>query len=562
MDHIIPAVPVQLEDTEALRNVSPIDISAMLDTLETTTNEATFTQTFGPFSVFRVESRSSKPLGQALTGVNDNNHPQPGPEKGSEGVSRREITTSPEPHGGYHSPSMLRDLDALILPGCSRELIHHWMTFFAENIIVIDTASNPCWTVAFPMAMKGVCDMPMKPNGSTALFHALCAVSAHSLLQLKGPSSRYLKLALQHEQALFQTLRHFISLPQDDQTAAEGFDGILMAILSYMVKFSVSGQPGEWRHHLRAGLEWLTSRCTRDHPRGQSDPGVHPSITYLFLCGAVMGNVDVPSDTLAALKIASTYDGDDQEEDQDQAVPVFAMKHSTFRNMIRISELRRRARQGWQPLDLHEVEVLEKRVLAQVPKDSHSPLFEPTQTQTRAHTVPPTHEYESDLSLSPSRTQMFGQNSCQSQVVSKLKSTHTHHQNQREHMARHLSNVYECATLIYFQRGLLKMPLCAAQRSVEKGLDSIQAMEDISNHSCGCLPAWFAIVIGSECESNAHREFMISWFDRKRRHGLQIMNVACTVVRLVWEKRAIQGNQDLYWEDVDLKEHGLDVIFW
>ncbi|KAH0843006.1 hypothetical protein FOPE_08131 [Fonsecaea pedrosoi] len=409
--------------------------------------------------------------------------------------------------------------------------------------------------------------MTMKPNGSTALFHALCAVSAHSLLQLKGPSSRYLKLALQHEQALFQTLRHFISLPQDGQTAAEGFDGILMAILSYMVKFSVSGQPGEWRHHLRAGLEWLTSRCTRDHPRGQSDPGVHPCITYLFLCGAVMGNVDVSSDTLVALKISSTYDGGDQEEDQDDAVPVFAMKHSTFRNIIRISELRRRARQGWQSLDLHEVEVLEKRVLAQVPKDSHSQPFEPTQTQTQtqthAHTVPPTPEHESDLSWSPSEARMPGQIPCKSQVVSKLRSTHTpHHQNQREQMARHLSNVYEYATLIYFQRGLLKMPLCATQRSVEKGLDSIQAMEDISNNSCGCLPAWFAIVIGSECESDVHREFMVSWFDRKRRHGLKIMNVACTVVRLVWEKRAIPGNQDLYWEDVDLKEHGLDVIFW
>ncbi|KIX09162.1 uncharacterized protein Z518_00240 [Rhinocladiella mackenziei CBS 650.93] len=534
----------------ALDNVSPVDITAMLDTLEKCTDED-ISKSMGPFSVFRVSSHltprsnvgsnpsqsqtdadavdsDSSGIAHSWSSMACNISGRPPSDNSITGTGRAESTISRRPSspmwespqrfsisdespttdaskGHYHqsksdmtskswkqthgSSRTVRHMDMLVLPAWHRELIHHWVTFLAENLIPLDTALNPLRKILLPMALQGILSNSGRPNGSTALFHSMSAVASYSLLELKGSHGRYQQLALQHEQLFFHYLREALSLTDHLKD-----EGIPLAILVYNTKFSISGHPVEWRQHVLGGIRWLinTGFCNQDILQK-----TRPVVCSLYLYGAIMGNLDLPADVMETL---TAINADDDGFDY-----IFGMNQSMLCNLSQIHEFRL-AQRAPDPQDL---QTLEMRLYMQVPG-------------------PP-------------------QRDCAETKEAKL--------------IRHLGDVYYCAALIYFQRGVLGFPPHTIQYFVRKGLDSLEAMETLTNGTCGCISVWFSIIIGAECESPALRESMLSWFRRKRRHGLKIVDVASTIVKTAWQMRTLPGKEKFYWQDMSL-EPEYDVLLW
>ncbi|KAL4895000.1 fungal-specific transcription factor domain-containing protein [Aspergillus ambiguus] len=130
------------------------------------------------------------------------------------------------------------------------ELIHHWVVFLSGNMLLIDTADNPCRTVFMPLALEGLNASPKFANMHRAVFHAICAASAFSLFHLGG-ESRFQSLAVGHDQ---QALRHLRETLHPGRRLDET---ILTAVLSCITAEAMSGRRGRWRTHVAGGLGLL-----------------------------------------------------------------------------------------------------------------------------------------------------------------------------------------------------------------------------------------------------------------------------------------------------------------
>ncbi|KAF9891862.1 hypothetical protein FE257_003347 [Aspergillus nanangensis] len=130
------------------------------------------------------------------------------------------------------------------------ELVHHWVVFLSGQMLLIDTADNPCRTVFMPLALQGLHASPKQANMHRAVFHAICAASAFSLYHLNG-EPRFQSLAVRHDQQALRHLRETLHLGRrwDEATLA--------AVLSCITAEAMSGRRGRWRAHVLGGLGLL-----------------------------------------------------------------------------------------------------------------------------------------------------------------------------------------------------------------------------------------------------------------------------------------------------------------
>ncbi|RFU34176.1 hypothetical protein B7463_g2162, partial [Scytalidium lignicola] len=396
-------------------------------------------------------------------------------------------------HGGINTtPQIQRHIDLLPAPARQRELVHHWISFLAKNLQPVDTSANLFCDLILPMGISGLFASSKESNGRIALFHALCSTAAYSLLQLTGTNGVYDDLALKHDQLAIIHLHHSISCDSEVQDEA-----LPLAIVMHIVSSTVSGRASEWRSHILGAIKWLLNMSSSSRkPQKLVSPLVSPLVSQVILAAVVPGNVDLPMDILSFLNINAG--------DVDYIGPKSGLSRYMLHNLLEITRLRR-AKAAPEP---QELATLEGQIYLEDPKLRYLDTI------------------DSEVDAIANELSTFKQ---------------------------HLADVFYYATLIYFKRALMKVPRSEVQDVVEKALRELEAMENTNHSSCsGCISAWPCVVIATECEAPTQRERAIKWFRQKRRHGFNNMNVACTISMTVWQMRHLPGNENLYWQDMDL----------
>lgn len=153
--------------------------------------------------------------------------------------------------------SIWKSMSPLILPRPETELVHHWVVFLSGNMLLIDTADNPCRTVFLPLALKGLDASPTESNIHLSIFHAICASSAFSLSHLRH-DSRYHSLAVHHDQLALRHLRGSLQRARclDEPTLA--------AVLTCISAEAMSGRRSRWRAHVSGCLGLLQNEVQGD----------------------------------------------------------------------------------------------------------------------------------------------------------------------------------------------------------------------------------------------------------------------------------------------------------
>lgn len=88
-------------------------------------------------------------------------------------------------------------------------------------------------------------------------------------------------------------------------------------------------------------------------------------------------------------------------------------------------------------------------------------------------------------------------------------------------LVQHAVNAFYYATVIYFRRTIRQVPSHAVQDLVEKAVEDLEAAETLSQGKGGTAYNWPSLVVAAECGSAVLQDRMLTWFQRKRRHGLQ-----------------------------------------
>lgn len=143
------------------------------------------------------------------------------------------------------------------IPMLDIELVHHWTIFLSENMLLIDTADNPCRSILMPMALQGLDALDPEFSMHLAVFHAICAASAFSLFHLRN-EPRYYSLAIRHDQRALCQLRRNLQLGDgrlDEPTLA--------AVLTCITAEAMSGRRSRWRAHVAGVLGLLEKEVYR-----------------------------------------------------------------------------------------------------------------------------------------------------------------------------------------------------------------------------------------------------------------------------------------------------------
>lgn len=251
----------------------------------------------GPFSVFGVglqrPGESSQGTGSE-TGIGGYGMQVDGLKTGEEDVIANEIsqpsvattqspavsTTTTTPYLLYRdeSPSdtgytIEQPITSTALP--ETELIHHWVIFLSQNMLLIDTPDNPCRTVFMPLALQG---LDTSSPAHLAVFHAICAASAFSLSYLRN-DARYHSSAVRHDQHALRLLRrHLLHGGRLDEPT-------LAAALTCITGEAMSGRKGRWRAHVVGVLGLLEREISRSWIRSSTaTPLIQSCLSLSTLC--------------------------------------------------------------------------------------------------------------------------------------------------------------------------------------------------------------------------------------------------------------------------------------
>ena len=250
----------------------------------------------GPFSVFGVELQSSGERSQGIggetivsgdgvqvggldteeDGIADEISQPPVPATESSTVSTK--TTTPDLAYRDESPSdteynIERPITSTAL--LETELIHHWVIFLSQNMLLIDTPDNPCRTVFMPLALQG---LDTSSPAHLAVFHTICAASAFSLSYLCN-DARYHSSAVRHDQhALYLLRQHLLRGGRLDEPT-------LAAALTCITGEAMSGRKGRWRAHVVGVLGLLEREISRSWIRSPTaTPLIQSCLSLSTLC--------------------------------------------------------------------------------------------------------------------------------------------------------------------------------------------------------------------------------------------------------------------------------------
>lgn len=125
-------------------------------------------------------------------------------------------------------------------------------------------------------------------------------------------------------------------------------------------------------------------------------------------------------------------------------------------------------------------------------------------------------------------------------------------------LIQHAVNAFYYAAVIYFRRTIRRVSSAAVQDLVEKAVEDLEAAESLSQGKGGTAFNWPGLIVGAECGSAALQYRMLTWFHRKRRHGLQSVSIIRDLVTLLWQRRAAAGS-DVHWQEI-AKEEDFDIM--
>lgn len=126
---------------------------------------------------------------------------------------------------------------------------------------------------------------------------------------------------------------------------------------------------------------------------------------------------------------------------------------------------------------------------------------------------------------------------------------------------QHAVNAFYYATVIYFRRTYRRVPPTAVQDLVEKAVENLETAELLSQSKGGTAYNWPGLVVAAECLTPSLQGRMVTWFYRKRRHGLQSIDVIRELVTSLWQRRASAvSDADFHWQDL-AKEADFDIMF-
>ena len=116
----------------------------------------------------------------------------------------------------------------------------------------------------------------------------------------------------------------------------------------------------------------------------------------------------------------------------------------------------------------------------------------------------------------------------------------------------HYSHIYYNATVIHFERLLLKKHPGLLQDLVERTIEHLEAVEAINCHPLGCIWTWPCLVVAVECTDPQLQIRMLAWIETKKRHGFIGLEIAGALVRDIWHRRSLDPDNagEINWHDM------------
>ena len=130
---------------------------------------------------------------------------------------------------------------------------------------------------------------------------------------------------------------------------------------------------------------------------------------------------------------------------------------------------------------------------------------------------------------------------------------------QNAELIQHAVNAFYYATVIYYRRTLRRVPSVNVQDLVEKAVENLETAEALSGGRGGSAYNWPSLVVAAECGNTGLQDRMLTWFHRKRRHGLHSISAIRDLVTVLWQRRTAAGS-DVHWQDV-ANEENFDIMF-
>ncbi|RBR19295.1 hypothetical protein FVER53590_08359 [Fusarium verticillioides] len=93
---------------------------------------------------------------------------------------------------------------------------------------------------------------------------------------------------------------------------------------------------------------------------------------------------------------------------------------------------------------------------------------------------------------------------------------------------QHYASVWHYATIIHFQRRIRHKPPEQLQDIVSEGLAHLEAAENVATDLDGCIVLWPCMVIATECYDEGHKTRALNWFKKKDRHGFANNGRGCS----------------------------------
>ena len=143
------------------------------------------------------------------------------------------------------------------IPMLDIELVHHWTIFLSENMLLIDTADNPCHSILMPMALRGLNVLDPEFSMHLAVFHAICTASAFSLFHLCNKPWYYSLVIWNNQRALCQLCWNL--------QLGDGWldEPTLVAVLTCITAEAMSSWRSRWRAHVTSILGLLKKEIYR-----------------------------------------------------------------------------------------------------------------------------------------------------------------------------------------------------------------------------------------------------------------------------------------------------------
>lgn len=381
-----------------------------------------------------------------------------------------------------------RHLDAMPMPSKQKRLIHHWVTFTSRKIVLLDEPHNPCRTMMLPMALKGLVSKAGDSNADVAIFHAICSAAAYNLFELSGRTTEQDHVLALHHDS--EAIRHLRhNLARADEHQDQS---CAMAIMACIAVEAVSGTTQRWRTHVSGGLAYLS----RLQARGVDETALSAFRQHMVKM-ALLCDFPVPDD----LKSFLSNDGG-AATGLEFTFPYYGVSKSTLQAHDRISMLATASSNG-APATEEELDAFELQLYLQFPG------------------LPP---------------QVF------SSEASKRHAAVVHH----------TSTAFYYAGLVFFQRGIRRVPVAAVQELVELGVQELENIELAGSGKLGCMMLWPALVLGAECNTPGSQRRMRAWFQSQGKLGFRNLVVLEDLITSLWSARADPKAQvkEVDWRDM------------